>query len=53
VDIDPESIMREEKKYRDLPKYYDFGSKAEKEEILRINHYRINLDVAEIVTSFQ
>jgi hypothetical protein len=24
VDIDPGSIMREEKQYRDLPKYYDF-----------------------------
>jgi hypothetical protein len=53
VDIDPGSIMREEKQYRDLPKYYDFGSAEEKEEILRNNLYRINLDVVEIVASFQ
>ena len=52
VDIDPTTIIREEKKYRELPKYYDFGDHSEKEEILRKNMYRINLEIAEMVSAF-
>jgi hypothetical protein len=52
VDIDPESIMREEKQYRDLPKYYDFGIMEEKETTLRNHMIRINQEVAEIIASF-
>lgn len=53
VDIDPGSIARQEKQYRDMPTYYDFGSKEEKEEILCNNLFKINREVAEIVASFQ
>jgi len=52
VDINPTSILIEEKQYRDLPRYYDFGSKQEKEETLRNNMFTINQQVADLVASF-
>ena len=52
VDINPISILTEENKYHNLPKYYDFGSKKEKEAILRNNMLTINQQVAELVASF-
>ena len=52
IDINPEEVLKEEKTYQDMPKYYDFGSKEEKEETLRNNLFRINQEVAEIVASF-
>jgi DNA-directed RNA polymerase specialized sigma subunit len=52
VDIDPGSIMREEKQYRDLPKYYDFGSTEEKEKLLRKNMILIRQEVEEIIVLY-
>jgi hypothetical protein len=52
VDINPSSILREEKQYNDLPQYYHFGSRKEKEEILRNNMKRIKQEVFDIISSF-
>ena len=52
VDIDPGNAITEEKNYKAPPKYYDFGSKEEKEEILRNNMMSVNRDVAGIIKSF-
>jgi hypothetical protein len=52
IDIDPAITIREEKSYHTMPKYYDFGSKEEKEQTLRNNLFRINQEVAEMVEMF-
>ena len=43
---------KEEQRYLELPKFYTFGSDAEREETLRNNLFKINQEVAELVASF-
>lgn len=45
------AIAAEEKNYRELPAYYDFGGK--KEEILKENFLRIHREVQEMVKQFR
>jgi hypothetical protein len=51
VNLPLSELAAEEKGYRDLPVYYDFGGR--KEEILRENFMRINKEVDAIVDSFR
>lgn len=51
INLDSEAIGQEEKGYRDLPVYYNFGDK--KEEILRRNFVGINNDVEAIIKKFR
>ena len=48
----PKQVNKEEQDYMELPKFYNFGSTEEREETLRFNLFKINQEVAEIVTSF-
>ncbi len=52
IDINPRKADKETERYKDLPKYYDFGNKEEKEKILRDNLFKINQEVAEVIASF-
>jgi hypothetical protein len=52
IEIEPAIVIQEEKSYHDLPKYYDFGSKEEKEQTLRNNLFRIKKEGAEMVALF-
>jgi hypothetical protein len=51
VNLSKEALAAEEKGYRELPVYYDFGGR--KEEILRDNFLRINSEVEEVVAAFR
>jgi hypothetical protein len=51
VNLPKEELLAEEKGYRELPLYYDFGGK--KEEILRDNFTRINNEVDAVVATFR
>ncbi|MBS1525932.1 MAG: type IV secretion system DNA-binding domain-containing protein [Bacteroidetes bacterium] len=51
VHLPADQLRAEEKGYRDLPVYYDFGGK--KEEILRENFMRINKEVEDVVAAFR
>jgi hypothetical protein len=51
VNLDVESIKKEEQGYRSLPIYYDF--KGKKEEILRQNFQKINEEVQQVVKQFR
>jgi len=51
VNLDQKELNAEEKGYRDLPVYYDFGDK--KEDILRENFMRINKEVEEVINEFR
>jgi hypothetical protein len=51
VNLDKKALEAEEKGYRDLPIYYDFGGK--KEEILRQNFMRINREVEQVINEFK
>lgn len=50
VSLDLKAIKKEESQYRELPVYYDFGSR--KEEILMQNYDRINRQVQELASLF-
>ena len=50
VSLDLKAIKKEESQYRELPVYYDFGSR--KEEILMQNYERINRQVQELASLF-
>lgn len=50
INLNRPEIEKEEKNYRELPTYYDFGGK--KEEILLQNFFRINKEVEVIVRMF-
>ena len=52
IEIDPALVIQEEKSYHDLPKYYDFGSEEEKEDILRNYLIQISREVRDIISSF-
>jgi hypothetical protein len=51
VNLNKKALEAEEKGYRDLPIYYDFGGK--KEEILRQNFMRINREVEQVINEFK
>ncbi|GAA4331843.1 type IV secretion system DNA-binding domain-containing protein [Mucilaginibacter gynuensis] len=51
VDLDMKEIAQEERAYRQLPVYYDFG--GQQEERLTQNFMRITNEVREIVQQFQ
>lgn len=51
VSLDLKEIANEEKAYRPLPTYYNFGDK--KDDILRQNFSRISLEVQEMVNQFR
>lgn len=50
INLDMQAISAEEKGYRDLPVYYDFG--GNREAILRQNFLKINKEVEEVVNQF-
>ena len=43
------SAKAEEKKYVDLPKFYNFGTAEEREKVLTANFFKINEEVKQIV----
>ena len=45
TDFDMKEISEEEKHYTDLPKFYTFGTKEQKERILYENFVKVNQDV--------
>lgn len=49
VNINLKDLIKEEKKYIDLPKYYNFGSTERKNDLLRQNMIRINKEVEHII----
>lgn len=51
VNLDLQEIAREEKAFRPLPVYYDFGGK--KEDILRQNFNRITQEIQDVVSLFK
>ena len=51
VSLDLKEIEQEEKGYRPLPTYYNFGEK--KDDILRQNFSRISLEIQEMVNHFR
>ena len=51
VNLPKHELLTEEKGYRELPVYYDFGGK--KDEILRDNFLRINREVEQVVAAFR
>jgi hypothetical protein len=51
IDLDMKEIAAEEKQFRPLPTYYDFGGKAQ--EKLSINYNRITREIEEMVLAFQ
>lgn len=52
INLNPKSLNKEAQAYRELPKFYNFGSIAEREATLRNNFFKINGEVANIVASF-
>lgn len=51
INLDMAAIEKEEQNYRPLPIYYDF--KGKKDEVLRENFHKINLEVLQIVKHFK
>ncbi|KQB99859.1 TraM recognition domain-containing protein [Pedobacter sp. Hv1] len=51
INLDMAVIEKEEQNYRPLPVYYDF--KGKKDEVLRENFHKINLEVQQIVKHFK
>jgi hypothetical protein len=45
IALDPEKLQREEGYYPDLPRFYDFGSPHQRDQLLRANYNRIRNDV--------
>lgn len=50
INLDGEAIAAEEKRYKELPVYYDFGDR--KPEILMQNFLKINQEIDQLVKSF-
>ena len=48
-----EEIHKEEKEYRDLPKFYNFKSRDERERILYANFNQVTQDVNKMVNDLQ
>ena len=53
TDFDMEEIKKEEKEYRELPKFYNFKSRDERERILYANFNQVTLDVKQMVDDLQ
>jgi hypothetical protein len=51
INLDMDEIAKEEKGYRPLPSYYDFGGKTE--EKLRQNFHRITHEIQEMILAFK
>ena len=51
INLDMAEISKEEKNYKALPAYYDFGGK--KDEKLRQNFFRITQEIQELVLQFK
>jgi Type IV secretion-system coupling protein DNA-binding domain/YWFCY protein len=51
INLDMSEIAKEEKHYKSLPTYYDFGGK--KDEKLRQNFFRIGQEIQELVQQFK
>lgn len=51
IDLDLQSIRKEEEAYPELPVFYDFGDN--KDEILLQNFYRISEEVGQVVEKFK
>jgi len=51
INLDMKAIAAEEKAYRPLPAYYDFGGK--KDEKLKQNFYRISQEIEQMVLQFK
>jgi hypothetical protein len=51
INLDAKEIAKEEKGYRPLPTYYDFG--GQKDEKLRQNFFRIGREIESIVVQFK
>ncbi len=49
TDLNLKAIEAEEKKYVDLPKFYNFGTAEEREKVLTANFFKINEEVKQIV----
>ncbi len=53
TDFDMEEIHKEEEEYRDLPKFYNFKSRDERERILYANFNQVTQDVNKMVNDLQ
>lgn len=51
INLDMNDIASEEKNYKPLPAYYDFGGK--KDEVLTRNFFRINQEIQDLVLQFK
>ena len=51
INLDMAEIAKEEKGYKVLPAYYDFGGK--KNEKLRQNFFRITQEIQQLVSAFE
>ena len=51
INLNMQEIAKEEKSYKALPTYYDFGGK--KDEKLRQNFFRISQEIQEMVGQFK
>jgi hypothetical protein len=51
INLDSQAIAREERNYRPLPSYYDFGGR--KEETLKNNFFRISREIEDLVARFK
>ena len=49
TNLDLKAIEAEEKKYVDLPKFYNFGTAEEREKVLTANFFKINEEVKQII----
>ena len=53
VDLNVKRIIEEEKKYKDLPKFYNFGTEKNKKKLLTKNMIRINNEIEDIINSYK
>ena len=53
TDFDMEKIKQEESEYQELPKFYNFKSRDERERILYANFNQVTLDVKQMVDDLQ
>jgi hypothetical protein len=48
INLDFKQLSAEEAPYKDLPQFYHFGSKEEKQKILMTNFEKINKEIASL-----
>lgn len=51
TNFDMEEIKEEERQYVELPKFYDFGTEAEKQDFLKSHFQKINQEVKDVCKS--